>query len=167
MNDLKATIQLNRFLDRRTKVDNFLQKMQDEKDSKPEITPELTATSKGSLKEFMEEREKEIPTKYEGLTIKKLEEALNEIFYRTEVFTNENGTVYQTIEGGVPDGATALSIEGQIYYSSLAEVQALQDFLSLRVQKAKEAEIKFKKTFTPIKKNRNKMLHLTPKKKKR
>ena len=106
-----------------------IKEIEDAKDSKPEIIPELTTTSK--------------------------------------VFINENGTVYKTIEGGVPDGATALSIEGQIYYSSLAEVQALQDFLSLRVQKAKEAEIKFKKTFTPIKKSRNKMLHLTPKKKKR
>ena len=130
---------------------NVVQKMQDEKDSKPEITPELTATSKGFT--FYGGRE----------TIKKFKE----LAYRTEVFTNENGTVYQTIEEGVPDNATSLSIEGQIYYSSLAEVQALQDFLSLRVQKAKEAEIKFKKTFTPIKKNRNKMLHLTPKKKKR
>lgn len=130
------------------------QEMQDEKDSKPEITPELTATSKGiTLYGSLETREQ-------------IEEAFRS-YYEKEFFSNEHGKVYKSMTTSAPEGTAALSIEGQIYYSSLTEVQALQDFLSLRVQKAKEAEIKFKKTFTPIKKSRNKMLHLTPKKKKR
>lgn len=150
MNDSKVTVKLNRFLDRRTKLQN----LQDEKDSKPEINPELTTTSK------------DYNISMSKGDLEKFKKAIVE-YHKQKVFSNENGTVYKSVDDSAPEGTAALSIEGATYWSSLSDVQALQDFLSLRVRKAKEAEVKFKKTFTPIKKNRNKMAHLTPKKKKR
>ena len=127
---------------------------QGEKVSKPEQMPELTSTPMNNFMQLSPQAKEQFDKAIKA-------------HYNVEVFSSENGTVYKSYTETPPKGTAGISIEGETYYSSVTELQALQDFLNLRVQEDKIAEIKFKKHFTPIKKSRNKMLHLTPKKKKR
>ncbi len=99
---------------------------------------------------------------------KAIQEWLDEVWYRKQdkiVFTNLNGTVYSGEK--VPDDMASLIIEDKIYWTEVKEIQALQDYLSLRVQQAERRDAKLALAIKGIKKVRNKMLHLKPKKKRR
>lgn len=81
------------------------------------------------------------------------------------IFKNLNGTVYTGEKA--PEGMAALEIENKIYWTEVKEIQALQDFLSLRVRQAEKKDAKLTQANKGIKKIRNKMLHKIPAKKKR
>jgi hypothetical protein len=81
------------------------------------------------------------------------------------IFANYSGKVYTGEKA--PDGMASLIIEDKIYWTEVKEIQALQDYLSLRVQQAEKRDAKLALANKGIKKVRNKMLHLKPKKKRR
>ena len=102
-----------------------------------------------------------------------LEKAFREAFHRNKVWYNKDKPIFKNLNGTVytgekaPEGMAALEIEDKIYWSEVKEIQALQDYLSLRVRQAEKRDAKLILNNKGIKKVRNKMLHKIPAKKKR